>query len=134
MDRSVTDADFQALATFRRELRTFLDFSAKAAQAAGLAPRQHQALLAVRGAPDQRLTVGALAESLLLQPHSASELVSRLTALGLVDRSGSGQDSRQRIVGLTPQGRALLDSLSDAHRAELRRLRPMLVGLLNALG
>ena len=44
-------ADYQLLAEFRFLLARFLAFSSKAAHEAGLAPRQHQALLAIKGYP-----------------------------------------------------------------------------------
>lgn len=133
MHNLVTDEDFRTLAAFRKELRKFLNFSEKAALAVGLAPQQHQALLAIRGADQQKLSVGELAEALLVQPHSASELASRLETLGLVTREVTIGDSRRRIVVLTERGLDVLASLSAVHRAELLRLRPLLLQLLNSL-
>lgn len=133
MDGPVDDADLRTLAAFRRELRLFLQFSEAAASARGLAPQQHQALLAIRAAENRNMTVGELAEALLLRHHSASGLVSRLEKLGMVRRQGAGEDRRQRIVSLTDEAEALLLVLSNAHREELRRVRPLLVRLLKDL-
>ncbi|HEY2034092.1 MAG TPA: hypothetical protein VGH02_10445, partial [Rhizomicrobium sp.] len=47
--RKLTPADYRALAEFRFLLRRFMAFSEEAARAAGLAPQQHQALLAIKG-------------------------------------------------------------------------------------
>jgi DNA-binding MarR family transcriptional regulator len=44
-------AQYETLAAFRYALRKFLHFSETAAQAAGLTPQQHQALLAIKGFP-----------------------------------------------------------------------------------
>lgn len=44
-------ADYALLAEFRYALRRFIAFSEDAAHAIGLAPQQHQALLAIKGAP-----------------------------------------------------------------------------------
>ncbi|TPE44586.1 MarR family winged helix-turn-helix transcriptional regulator [Amaricoccus solimangrovi] len=125
--------DLRTLASFRRELRSFLSFSEGAALSQGLAPQQHQAILAIAGSEHQALTVGELAETLLLRPHSASGLVTRLEKLGMVERRETASDGRQRLVRLTNEGAAKLAALSSAHRAELRRLRPMLTRLLEAL-
>jgi hypothetical protein len=46
--------DYRLLAEFRRLLRQFLVFSEQQAQAVGLAPQQHQALLAIRVPPTAR--------------------------------------------------------------------------------
>src|SRR3546814_5779327 len=67
------DRDYEALATFRYELRRFVRFSEKAANAAGLTPQHYQVLLTLRASPDGAMLVGALAGRLLLRPHSRSE-------------------------------------------------------------
>lgn len=133
MDGEIGDDDYQTLARFRHELRQFLHFSAQAAHAVGLTPQQHQALLAIRAGQTEGLLVGELADHLLLKPHSASELADRLAAHGLVERVEDGGDRRQVQIRLTDRSRALLASLSNDHRAELRRLRPLLRTLLDAL-
>ncbi len=128
MANPVSDADYETLARFRFELRRFLRFSEQAAQAAGLTGPQHQALLAIRAAPGATMRVGELAERLLLRPHSASGLVDRLEKLELVRRD-TAADRRQVALALTPRADALLASLSATHRAELRRLQPLLARL-----
>jgi DNA-binding MarR family transcriptional regulator len=134
MDDAISDADFRTLASFRRELRQFLQFSEAAAQSQNLSPQQHQALLAIRGSEDQQVSVGELAEALLLRPHSASGLVSRMEKLGLVERHGTEDDGRRRVVKLSTRGQVLLSALAAAHRNELRRRRPLLTKLLENLG
>ncbi len=47
--KPLTDSDYRTLAKFRYQLRQFLSFSEDAAAAAGLQPRHHQALLAIKG-------------------------------------------------------------------------------------
>lgn len=129
MTDHVSDEDYQALANFRYELRQFLRFSERAAQSAGLTGPQHQALLAIRAAPGAAMRVGELAERLLLRPHSATGLVDRLEKLDLVRRDLSAGDRRQVTVTLTETAEKILASLSAAHRAELRRLQPLLARL-----
>lgn len=133
MSDPLTEADFAALFGFRYALRRFLAFSAEAAGGAGLTPQQHQALLAIRAGEGRELIVGALAERLLLRPHSATELVDRMEKLGLVTRTVGQADRRQVTVRLTRKGEQLLNGLSEAHRAELRRLRPLLGELMSKL-
>jgi DNA-binding MarR family transcriptional regulator len=74
-----------------------------------------------------------VADRLVIKPHSASGLVDRLEALGLVVRRPSPDDARQSLVELTQKARKLLSALSATHREEIARLRPMLVDLLTAL-
>lgn len=133
MTDDIDDRDYQALAAFRYELRRFLHFSEAAAGEAGLTVQQHQAMLAIRAAGREGMRVGEIAERLLLKPHSASGLIDRLEKLSLVERTPAAEDKRQVRIMLRPEGEALLKSLSAAHREELRRIRPLLVGLIESL-
>ena len=127
-------ADYQALAELRYQIRRFLRFSEIEARRARLEPRQHQALLALRGLPAGRVaTIGELAERLQLAHHSTVELVGRLVERGLVQRTRAAADRRQVLLALTPRGAAVLRELSLQHRAELRSAGPALVRALNAL-
>src|SRR3546814_12859172 len=87
---------------------------------------QHQALLIIRAAGNDGATVGLIAERLILKPHSATGLVGRLEALGLLKRLESAQDRRRAILKLTPRARRQLAALTAIHRQELKRLRPVL--------
>ena len=123
----LTQDQYAAIATFRFELRRFLAFSEAAAAAAGLPPQQHQALLAIAGhaGPDAP-TVGLLADQLLVAPHTAAELVSRMAAASLVARTVSTQDRRRTELTLTTKARELLCRLTEAHLKELKSLAPTL--------
>lgn len=125
--------DYQALADFRYGIRRFLNFSEQAARAAGIEPQQHQALLAIKGLPSARkATVGALAERLQIQHHSAVELADRLEARGLLKRIRSRADRREVVLRLTRRGEQLLAELSLPHRAELRSAGRALLRALEA--
>src|SRR3546814_4398360 len=65
-----------------------------------------------------------------MKPHSATGLIDRLEASGLVSRHSSAQDRRLSVLELTPRAHALLFSLSATHREEIRRLKPLLTELL----
>lgn len=130
----VTDEEYRVLADFRFALRRFTAFSEAQAVSTGLSPQQHQALLAIRGSRTAAMTIGELAERLALKPHTISELIDRMATAGLVERARSAADRRCVTVVITPRGADLLETLSAAHRSELRQLRPMLVDLLASLG
>jgi DNA-binding MarR family transcriptional regulator len=134
--RELALGDYQLLAEFRYLLARFLAFSAEAAHAAGLAPRQHQALLAIKGHPGgAQMTVGDLAERLGIRHHSAVGLVDRLVDSGyLIRRRADDRDRRRAILSLTPSGEKALAALSAAHREELHRIAPLLGPLLSQLG
>jgi DNA-binding MarR family transcriptional regulator len=128
------NADYQALSNFRFALRQFLEFSGSAAKSVGLTPQQHQAMLTIIGAPEgQAVTVGYLAERLLLKHHSTVELVDRLVEIDLVTRQPDAGDRRKVLLSLTPKAKRLLTKLSAAHIEELRRIRPVFADLLERL-
>jgi DNA-binding MarR family transcriptional regulator len=131
-ERDVSDAvNYGVLARFRYELRKFQAFSKAAAKSAGLTPQQHQALLAVRGFSDKGpLSVGDLAEFLLIQPHTAVELVDRMTRLELLVRVVDGSDGRRVLVKLTREGERRLQKLSQTNLKELRAIGPTLTRML----
>ena len=134
MSTRLSKAEYELLASFRYALRQFLRFSEEAARAADIEPRQHQALLAIKGFPGRDwVTIGELAERLQIRHHSAVGLVDRLVANGLLAREPASDDRRQVHIALTSRGEALLDRLAAAHKAELLRLEPELKELLRRL-
>ena len=125
---------FETLASFRYALRRFLHFSEDAAQAAGITPQQHQALLAIKGFPGRdQMTIGELAERLQLRHHSAVGLVDRLVAEKLVTRVPGQEDRRQVWIQITSEGEKTLGTLAAIHREQLRRMGPELTQLLEKL-
>jgi DNA-binding MarR family transcriptional regulator len=130
----LTTQDYAAIAAFRFELRRFLAFSEAAAAKAGLPPQQHQALLAIAGhAGPERPNVGLIAQQLLIAPHTAAELLSRMMQAGLVRKKSSAGDRRRIELTLTPKAAVLLKQLTEAHLNELRNLQPALARALDAL-
>ena len=126
--------EYQALAEFRRNIRSFLHFSEQQVRAQGLEPQQHQLLLAIRGLPEgTSATIGELAARMLLKHHSMVELVDRLERHGYVRRSTSRQDHRQVLVRLTTAGASVLRRLSLAHHQELETAGPALTKALQRL-
>ncbi|HEY6869805.1 MAG TPA: MarR family transcriptional regulator, partial [Novosphingobium sp.] len=70
---------------------------------------------------------------LMLRPHSASGLIDRLVAQGLVRRQSSPADKRQALLVLTDAAAEVLAQLSRAHREEIRRIRPLMSELLDGI-
>lgn len=119
----LTDEVYAQLLQLRTELRRFERWSAEQAHSAGLTPMQHQLLLAVRGHADHRgPTIGEVADYLLLQHHSAGELITRAEAAGLVRRIRDSADHRVTRLELADAGRERLEALTSIHIEELQRL------------
>lgn len=130
-----TMKDYQALASFRRTLRQFLNFSAKAAMRVGLTGQHYQVLLALKATSIRApMRIGELAAELLLRHHSAVELIDRLENKGLVARARSAEDRRKVELRLTPKGEATIAQLAATHHAELRQIGPQLRRALRSIG
>jgi DNA-binding MarR family transcriptional regulator len=91
--------------------------------AAGLSDGEFDLMAALRrsGAP-YRLTPGQLAETTMITSGAVTKRVDRLERAGLVARSRHAEDARSRLVGLTPDGLALVDRLFEQHMANEHRL------------
>jgi len=115
----------QVLAEFRHQLRSFLQFSERAAHRANLHPQQHQLLLQVAGAPQGAVaSIAYAAWRLGLRHNSTVELVDRSVAQGLLDRTS---------LEITVKGRRILKKLSQNHARELRELGPFLIRSLRRI-
>ena len=94
----ITKAHYETLAELRYALRQFLRFSENAAQAAGVTPQQHQAMLTIKGFPGRdHITIGELAERLQILHHSAVGLANRLAVERYVRRVSSRKDRRHKL-------------------------------------
>ena len=122
-----SDKEYERLLAFRTRLRRFDQWSRAAAAEHGLTHSQHQLMLAVRGhVGEAGPTIGDVAESLLVKHHTASELVDRTQAQGLVERYRDREDNRRVRLRLTDRGNDVLRELTAVHLEELRRLAPLL--------
>lgn len=125
------DADYQALGDFRRAIREFLAFSAEGALALGLTSQQHQALLAIKTHQgEEAMSVGELADCLLIKNHSAIGLITRLVDRGFARRLESQLDRRRALTELTPAGTQALQAISVRNLGQLKSATRTLEGLL----
>ena len=134
MGAELDDTDYRTLLHFRTGLRRFLSWSAEQAREAGLTPKHHQLLLAIRGHDHERgPTISDVAGYLFLRHHSAVELVDRAEAAGLVRRVRDPDDPRSVRLTLTDLGAERLAKLAQLHRDELARVAPELTALWDGL-
>lgn len=130
----ITPADYQALASFRHGVRRYLAFAEAGARAAGLTSQQHQALLAIKANPGPSpMSIGELAEQLLIKHHSAVELVGRLLKAGVIERAEDEEDRRRVSLSLSPAGEKTLAALSANNLRELQVLAPAFSGLMTQI-
>ncbi|MGA2437901.1 MAG: MarR family transcriptional regulator [Acidobacteriaceae bacterium] len=124
----------QALAEFRSQLRSFLQFSEQVARKQHLQPRQHQLLLQIAGISEGRsATINFLAERLGLRQNSVVELANRSVAEGLVRRDEDPCDRRRVVLSVTQKGMRVLNALSASHARELDEYGPQLIRTLERI-
>ncbi|HUL94654.1 MAG TPA: MarR family transcriptional regulator [Usitatibacter sp.] len=123
-------ADYETLAAWRFALRRFLAFSDDAAETVGLTQQQYLAMLIIK-ASREPVTIGLLAEQLLVKHHSAVGLVDRLVQLGLVRRDASKLDRRKVAIRFTARGARVFARLAAMQRGELRRIGPDLARFMD---
>lgn len=132
-DEALTDEDYRALGDFRHAIRQFLAFSEDGARAHGLTSQQHQALLAIKAHPGpDPISIGDLAQSLLIKNHSAVELVARLVERELVSRRDADEDRRRVILALRPRGEEILEAISRRNLSRLNDGADILVEIVEA--
>jgi DNA-binding MarR family transcriptional regulator len=134
MGKSITEAEFRALAELRYRIRKFVQDGDTTAREAGLEPQQYLLLLTLRGLPESsEASIRTLAERLSLQHHSAVELVDRMEQHGYVKRTRSIKDRRQVLVSLESRGEKLLQKVAQKRLIELRSNGQELVEAISAL-
>jgi DNA-binding MarR family transcriptional regulator len=132
--KTVSDAEYRALAELRYRIRHFIQEGDAAAQRSNLEPQQYLMLLAIRGLPHGAVaTIRTLAERMALKHHSAVELIDRLESHGLVRRSRNENDKREVRVSLLPPGSKLLDRVARERLSELKASGAALADAITAL-
>jgi DNA-binding MarR family transcriptional regulator len=130
--KGLSQADYQALAEFRYQIRKFLNFSEQAVRKAGIEKQQYQLMLAIKGMPEGvRPRIRELANRMQLEHHSTVELINRLEANGCVRRERSVDDRREVLLALTGKGERILAELALYHREQLRSTGPELLAALH---
>jgi DNA-binding MarR family transcriptional regulator len=88
----------------------------------GISLRSYEVLLHLGDAPEDRLRMTDLSESVLLSASGVSRMVDRLERDGLVRRERCSEDGRGYWAVLTEVGRAKLAASRPTHLAGVRRL------------
>jgi DNA-binding MarR family transcriptional regulator len=79
-------------------------------------------LLFLADAPDGRLRMSQLADSVLLSRSGLTRLVDRLERDGLLERRRCESDARGFFAEITPAGRQLFDTARQTHLEGVRAL------------
>ena len=102
------------------ELTRALD--AQLARVHKLALSSYEVLLFLADAPEGRMRMSDLAESVLLSRSGLTRLVDRLEREGLLKRERCESDARGLFAEITPAGRELFDAARRTHLDGVRAL------------
>ncbi len=90
-------------------------------QATGLPLSWYDVLLELAAAPDRRLTMGELAERVVLSRTRVSRIVDELVTAGLACREGNPSDGRSAFAVMTADGLARYRSAAPVYVAGIER-------------
>ena len=119
LDRDELDA-WRGMLRAHAELTRALDAELTATH--GLPLSSYEVLLFVGDAPEGRMRMSELADSVLLSRSGLTRLVDRLERAGLIERVQCNEDARGYFAQITPAGRELFDRARRTHLAGVRRL------------
>ena len=88
---------------------------------AGLPLRWYDVLLELSAAPDDRLTMGELADRVVLSRTRVSRVVDELAAAGFVRRDVNDVDRRSAYAVLTAAGREAFTAAAPVYRRAIAR-------------
>lgn len=110
----------QAFIWLGRAFNAAITAQAEELRPLGLSPSGFNVLMALHNTPGHLLEPCQLAERLLVSRPSVTGLLDTLQAKGLIERRPHAEDRRRVIVGLTDEGRSLLESMLDVHSRGLQ--------------
>ena len=116
----------EELAAWRGMLRAHAELTraldAELAREHKLPLSSYEVLLFLADAPDGRMRMSELAESVLLSRSGLTRLVDRLEREGLLKRERCESDARGLFAEITPAGRELFDAARRTHLDGVRAL------------
>jgi DNA-binding MarR family transcriptional regulator len=110
----------------------------------GLFPGQDQVLQLL--SQQDGVTMTVIADALRIKPPTASKMIARMAAQGLLERRGTDDDARKVAVFMADEGRSRIDQLRKTARKvekqalsgfddkDVRRLRRLLKKIARNLG
>jgi DNA-binding MarR family transcriptional regulator len=106
----------------RAHARLTRELDAQLAREHKLPLSSYEVLLFLADAPDGRMRMSDLAESVLLSRSGLTRLVDRLEREGLLKRERCESDARGLFAEITPEGRRIFDAARRTHLDGVRAL------------
>ncbi|MFP4563250.1 MAG: MarR family winged helix-turn-helix transcriptional regulator [Spirochaetia bacterium] len=96
-------------------------YFSKALKPYGLGPSQQAYLLSI--SPGEKIRQDELARRLRVDKANAARAVAKLLKLGYLERECCFEDRREKLVSLTPAGRAVRDSAAEISSGWIEELK-----------
>ena len=111
----------EAFLNLQRTADVLMARMAEVLKAQGVSPTQYNVLRILRGAGDDGLPCGALAERMITRDPDITRLLDRLEKQGLIARARDTRDRRVVLARIAEPGRKVVDALDEPVNAELKR-------------
>lgn len=108
----------QALTAVSRLLQ---QFDSNMQEEAGISVIWYDVLLHLNMAPEKKMRMQALTNSLVLTRSGVTRLVDRIEKAGYVRREAAAEDRRGYYAILTDEGAEVLEKAQQAHRRDIRK-------------
>ena len=119
--RPFRSAEQEAFLNLQRTADGLMTRMAEVLKLQGVSPTQYNVLRILRGAGDDGLPCGAVAERMITRDPDITRLLDRLEKQGLISRARDTRDRRVVIARLAEAGRKVVDALDEPVAAELKR-------------
>lgn len=124
----------EAFLHLQRTADAYLQLAAGLLRPYGLSPTQYNVLRILRGAGDEGLPCGEIANRMITRDPDITRLLDRLENRGWVERQRLKTDRRVVLTRITPEGLRLVGSIDEPMRAlHRKRLGRMEEGRLREL-
>src|SRR5437867_1983852 len=131
----ISATEFDALAEFRYQVRSFLRVAERNALSAGLKSMEYQFLLSLkRTTPRGQANLAIFSERLNLSSRALIQLIEMLVARKLVERRRAGRGGPESFLHLTSKGEQVLHQVASLNRQELRARAADIIGALKTIG
>ena len=128
MPRNPSRQELETVAQLRIALRRFLFATDQVTERHGLTSRQYDLLSLLHDPGQDSLTAGVISDQLSLSPSATTELITRASKAGLLERRLDPENMRIKYVVPTKEGRKRFFAAVQ----DLRSERTKILGLLRA--
>lgn len=126
MPKNPSPQELETVAQLRIALRRFLLATEQVTERHGLTSRQYDLLSLLHDPAQDHLTATVIAEQLSLSPSATTELITRASKVGLLERRLDPADMRIKYVVPTREGRKRFFAAVHQLRSERNKILALL--------